>query len=84
MPKGNKVPYTELSDIQCSNKGCGRKLKVNLIMKKGDKQPLKCFKCYQLLQKNTSNPIVTAKDARRNPRLRSLKRAEKFKNTMHR
>ena len=43
-----KKPYehTQLSDVTCSEKGCSKRIKKNLIHRKPTKQSFKCYPHY--------------------------------------
>jgi len=64
-----------LSNVYCSC-GCGKCVKMNLVSKKQAGKLLMRFECYQKVKANTSNPIVTAKQIRRNPSLQGKKRRD--------
>ena len=58
-----KKPYkfNELSNVLCGN-GCGKKLKMNFITRKGTNTV--CYNCFRVAEKLRGNPIVTGKEVR--------------------
>lgn len=43
-----KKPYkhTELSNVECSQKGCRKRIKLNLTTRKPDQASFKCYRHY--------------------------------------
>lgn len=69
--------YQERSDTVCIEPGCERTIKANVASRKPEGTPIRCFRCNQATQRNTNNPIRTAREIRVNPGLRSHKRWDK-------
>jgi len=72
-----KVDYTVTSKKSCPI--CGKKLKANLVNKKPEGSGLICYPCYAI----ANAPMKTARQIRRNPEKRSLKRKHIPLRTMH-
>lgn len=65
-----KVDFRLLSSQKCA--ACKKRLKQNLVNKKGHRPDLVCFDCYRTIYADQN--MRTAREIRRNPRLRSVKR----------
>ena len=69
-----KVDFKVLSNTVCK---CGRKIKQNVVNRRVENNsytPIQCFTCYRETQANKGHFIVTAREIKRNPLLRSKKR----------
>lgn len=43
--KGAKAPFGDLSDLVCDARGCGRRIKKNVAVRK-ETRPLLCYRCF--------------------------------------
>jgi hypothetical protein len=51
-----KVSFHVLTNHKCSEKGCERLIKLNVVARKGTEKPLQCYKHYQAGKKPAGHP----------------------------
>ena len=66
-----KKNFNEMSSVDCANPKCSKNIKAN-VMERKTKYPIYCYICFRGMV--AKKAIRTAREIRRNPKLRSLKR----------